>query len=143
MKLTNMIAAAAFAALGLGAVPASAQNHVTQVQTARELATVCDPQVTGVPRLESIAYCQGFLTSFGQYHALAHPAGRSRQLYCLPNPGPSVAESGLAFARWTQANTQHAGEPALDGLLRWAETTHPCPAEPAQPAPRRSPRAAR
>ena len=140
MKQSILIAAGALAALGLGGAPASAQEHVTHVRTASELASVCDPQIAGVPRLESIAYCQGFLTSFAQYHALTHPAGRSRQLFCMPNPGPSVAESGIAFARWTHSNTQHAAEPALDGLLRWAETTHPCPAE---PAPRRAPRAAR
>ena len=136
----NIIMAGAIAAFGLAGAPALAQDHVTHVQTARELALVCNPRVTGVPRLESIAYCQGFLTSFGQYHALTHPAGRARPLFCMSNPGPTVAESGLAFASWTDANPQHAGEPALDGLLRWAEAAHPCPAEPAR---RRAPRAAR
>ena len=140
MQRTIMLAAGALAALGLGAAPALAQGPVTEVQTARDLGRVCDPQTTGVPRLESIAYCQGFLTSFGQYHAMAHPAGRSRQLFCMPTPGPTVAVSGLAFARWTQANPQHAAEPALDGLLRWAEAVYPCPAE---PATSRTPRAAR
>ena len=131
-----IIAAGALAALSAGS--AFAQTP-TNVQTARELGQVCDPQTTGVPRLEAIAYCQGFLTSFGQYHALAHPAGRPGQLFCVPNPGPSIAQSGLAFARWTRDNPQNGSEPAADGLLRWAEASFPCPAA----ATRRTPRAAR
>lgn len=114
---------------------------VTHVQTANELAAVCDPAWEGVPRLEAIAYCQGFLTSFGQYHTLLHPTGGvARPLYCVPSPGPSIAESGIAFAAWTRQNPAHGSEPALDGLLRWAQARFPCPATPTRPRSARSPR---
>ena len=137
----GMWLAAAIAAAAAGGAQA---QQTTQVQTARDLASVCDPQVAGVPRLESIAYCQGFLTSFGQYHALAHPPGRPGQLFCVPNPGPSIAQSGLSFARWTRDNAQNAAEPAADGLLRWAVASFPCAVTPAAPASgRRNPREAR
>lgn len=128
----------ALTVVGAAALPAQAQpEHVTHVRSAADLASVCDPRGGDVARLESIAYCQGFITSFVQYHALAHPAGgRSAPLFCVSGPGPSIAESGLAFARWTENNPQHRGEPALDGLLRWAEVTHPC--APVAPAPRRA-----
>jgi hypothetical protein len=107
------------------------------VQTANELAAVCDPAWQGVPRLEAIAYCQGFLTSFGQYHALLHPAGGPiRPLFCVPSPGPSIAESGLAFAAWARSNPTHSNEPALDGLVRWAQASFPCPAPAAAPRAR-------
>jgi hypothetical protein len=110
------------------ASPARASNIVTHVRTAADLAAVCAPAWSGVPRLEAIAYCQGFLTAAGQYHALAHPAGgRVAPLYCVPAPGPSIAESGLAFAAWTEAHPAHQAEPALDGFLRWAQATFPCP----------------
>jgi hypothetical protein len=140
MLKTLMFAAGA----ALVAAPAMAQDHtahmVTHVQTVRELAAVCDPHVTGVPRLEAIAYCQGFLTSAGQYHALLFPAGgRGRQLFCVPNPGPSIAESGIAFARWSRDNPSYAAEPALDGLLRWQQASFPCPTN----TTARNPRAAR
>jgi hypothetical protein len=135
--------AAALMALGpLALAPAMAQTAggsppaVTHVQTAADLAAVCDPAVSGVPRLESIAYCQGFLTSAGQYHTLLYPAGGGRKpLYCAPNPPPTIAQAGLAFAAWTRANPAHATEPALDGLLRWAQSAYPCP-QPAAPAAR-------
>ena len=130
--MRNTLAAAApLLAAALLAAPALAQapGHVTNVQTVSDLAAVCDPQVRGVERLEAIAYCQGYLTAAGQYHAAVHPAGGpSRPLFCVPNPPPSVAQSGLAFAAWARQNPQRANEPALDGLLRWAQSAYPCPA---------------
>ena len=105
---------------------------VTHVQTAAELAAICDPAWAGMPRLEAIAYCQGFLTSAGQYHALVHPAGgRAKPLFCLPTPAPTIAQSGMAFATWMRTNPSYNSEPALDGLLRWAKTSYPCAAAPA------------
>jgi Rap1a immunity proteins len=144
MRITLAAAAPLLAGLlGLPAPPALAQapGHVTEVRTVSDLAAVCDPQLRGVERLESIAYCQGFMTAAGQYHTALHPAGGpSRPLYCVPNPPPSVAQSGLAFAAWARQNPRHAGEPALDGVLRWAQSTYPCPSG---GAPARSPRPAR
>lgn len=129
---------AATAQSASGAAPASpggSRPMVTHVQTVSDLAAVCNPSVTGMPRFEAIAYCQGFLTSAGQYHALLHPRGGPvRPLFCVPNPGPSIAESGLAFAAWARDNPARANEPALDGLLRWAQASYPCPA--AAPAAR-------
>jgi Rap1a immunity proteins len=135
MKIATMavaLACAAGPAMAQPAAPAMAQpaataTPVTQVQTAGDLAAVCDPGWGGVPRLEAIAYCQGFLTSFGQHHALLYPGGgRAQPLFCLPTPGPTIAQSGVAYAAWARANPRHAGEPALDGLLRWAQATYPC-----------------
>lgn len=108
-------------------VPAT-PDLITHVRTVADLAAVCDPAWSGVPRLEAIAYCQGFLTSAGQYHAMVHPAGgRTAPLYCVPAPGPTVAESGVAFAAWARATPAHLNEPALDGLLRWTQARFPCP----------------
>lgn len=106
---------------------------VDHVETTADLAAICDPGTTGVARLEAIAYCQGFLTSAGQYHALMYPqGGPMRPLFCVPNPGPSIAESGLGFARWARENPSTANEPALDGLLRWLQSRFPCPPAPTQ-----------
>jgi hypothetical protein len=139
--MRNRIAAAAplLAALLGGGALAQAPGLVTDVRTVSDLAAVCDPQVRGVERLESIAYCQGYMTAAGQYHTSLHPAGGARRpLFCVPNPPPSVAQSGLAFAAWARQNPQRANEPALDGLLRWAQSTHPCPADGASPRAARS-----
>ena len=111
--------------------PEDRDSVTDHVQTTSDLAAVCDPRVRGTRRYEAIAYCQGFLTAAGQYHALLFPAaGPARALFCLPNPGPSIAEAGIGFASWAQANPVHGNEPALDGFLRWAQERFPCP-EPA------------
>ena len=126
------------------AAPTPTRPAITQAQTTAELAVVCDPNWSDVPRLEAIAYCQGFLTGAGQYHALLHPAGGPmRPLFCVPNPGPSIAQSGLAFATWARANPTRGSEPAMDGFLRWAQSAHPCPPAAATPARAATPRAAR
>ncbi|UFN48707.1 hypothetical protein LPC08_22290 [Roseomonas sp. OT10] len=121
--------AAAAALLGLSGA-ASAQTPVpTAATTAGELGAICLAETTGVPRLEAIAYCQGYLTAMGQYHAALHPAGgRQAPLFCLPNPPPTVAQSGVAFGQWMRQNPQYGSEAPLDGLLRWAQATYPCPA---------------
>ena len=122
-------------ALAQASPSAGAPRMVTNVETAADLAAVCNPATSGVPRLEAIAYCQGFITSAGQYHALLHPAGGPIQpLYCMPTPRPTVAQSGIGFAAWLNAHPAHSAEPALDGLLRWLQETYPCPA--AAPAAR-------
>lgn len=136
--------AALFATPVLAQAPSAATpaaNPVTQVRTVADLAAVCDPGWTGVSRLEAIAYCQGFLTGAGQFHTILHPTGSStsRPVYCVPSPGPSVAEAGIAFAAWARQNPQHSGDPAVDGLMRWAGATYPCN----RAAPARAPRAAR
>jgi hypothetical protein len=140
MEETTMRMALAGALAGAAALmgtPSLAQpppgaGAVTHVETVRDLAAVCDPQWGGMPRLEAIAYCQGFLTAAGQYHALMHPAGGPiRPLFCLPRPGPTIAESGVDFAQWARATPRFSGEPALDGFLRWAQARYPCPAQPA------------
>ncbi|HEY4250785.1 MAG TPA: Rap1a/Tai family immunity protein [Roseomonas sp.] len=128
----------------LAQAPAAAPAPVTRVRTVADLAAVCDPNWSGVSRLEAIAYCQGFLTGAGQFHTLTHPAGSSvsRPVYCAPSPGPSVADAAVAFAAWARQNPQYSGDPAVDGLMRWAGTTYPCPTQGAA-APARAPRAAR
>ena len=114
---------------------AGRQDIVTHVRTVNELAAMCDPRWGGLARLEAIAYCQGYLTAAGQYHALTRPpGGPMRPLFCVPGRGPSVAQSGVDFSQWARANPRHGNEPALDGFLRWAQERFPCEA----PSRRRS-----
>lgn len=133
-----LLGLASGAALAQGMTGTAAAEPVTQVSTVADLAAICDPAASSPLRLESIAYCQGFITAAGQYHAALNPAGSavSRPLYCVPTPAPTVAETGLGFAAWARQNPQHNAEPAIDGLLRYAQASFPCPQAAAQPARR-------
>jgi hypothetical protein len=74
------------------------------------------------------AWCNAFIIATGQYHgsvAAANPAiGR---VYCLPDPSMTLDQVRTAFVAWTQANAQYANTRAVDGLMRFAGTTWPCP----------------
>ncbi len=151
MRIPTMALAAILAAPGAiaqtapqAAAPAGGANQpaatrqqedlIDHVGTVADLAAVCNPRWGGVLRLEAIAYCQGFMTAAGQYHTLLYPtSGPQRPLFCLPDPAPTVAQSGLQFAAWAGSNPQYAREAALDGMLRWAQAQYPC-ATPALPA---------
>ncbi|WP_431280572.1 Rap1a/Tai family immunity protein [Humitalea sp. 24SJ18S-53] len=136
MKARVPAALLAFAALSSAAhaqtAPAPLPIHA---RTVAELAAICAPGPTIGPvmRLEAIAYCQGFLTAAGQYHAAVHRPGARRgaaqrpPVFCLPTPAPSVAQVGIGFAEWAATQPQRAGEPALEGVLRFARATYPCP----------------
>jgi hypothetical protein len=132
MRMALAAALALTSTAALAQPPPRGEGIVTHVETVRDLAAVCDPQWGGVPRLEAIAYCQGFITAAGQYHTLTHPArGPLRPLFCLPEHRPTIAESGVDFAQWARATPRFADEPALDGFLRWAQARYPCPPTPA------------
>jgi hypothetical protein len=127
-------------ALGLTAMtgPAAAQGTIApasfEVRTTSDLAALCGARA-GEANAEAAVYlCHGFLTGVGQYHAATHPiGGRRPPLFCPPSPPPSLAQAAAGFSAWARANPQFAGERAVDGLVRWAQATYPCPTA----APRR------
>jgi len=126
--------------LALVAAPAlaqPAQGPSGPPVTARDLAAFCAPPA-GAPRaVEAVAFCHGYLMGAGQFHAATRPAGGSPgPLFCPPASPPTLAQAASAFSAWVQANPDHAGDRAIDGVARWAIATYPCPAEPA--APRRA-----
>ena len=121
MNRNTFAAAAPLLAALLGGPPALAQQAqapglVTNVQTVSDLAAVCDPRTGGVPRLESIAYCQGYFTAAGQYHTALHPAGGSRRpLYCLPSIGGcgSPPDAGEILSRAAGLGAESRGIGAI------------------------------
>jgi hypothetical protein len=60
---------------------------------------------------------------------VTRPGGQA-PIFCLPNPAPTLDEAQAAFVAWARANPQHAGDKAVDGLLRWAASAYPCPTPP-------------
>jgi hypothetical protein len=125
----HWIGAAALAAL-LGAAPAGAQvmpQHFTGGSTG-DLARLCAASATDATGVGALGWCEGFLVGVGQFHrAVTAPSGRIRPIYCLPNDDSlTLNQVRQAFVTWAAANPQHAGERAVDGLVRFAQATYPC-----------------
>lgn len=132
MRLATIIVAGV-AVLALGREPATAQGPSRGVTTAT-LAEACASEGRDTLGATAVGYCRGFMAGAGQYHreiATDRPA-----IFCLPSPSPSFQAAQASFVAWVRANPQFAGEQAVDGLMRWAAASYPCPTEPAAPAAR-------
>lgn len=141
----SALSAAAVVLLGLdGAAaqtpPAPGGPEPIRATSTAELAALCGAQPTADGRgAQALAYCHGFLSGAGQYHAAYYAGGggasaggtagtgRATGLFCPPDPPPTLAAAGRAFAEWARANPQHGAERPVDGLLRFAVATYPCP----------------
>jgi hypothetical protein len=108
---------------------AQGTGAVAEPVTTAALASIC---AASSPNAESplTAYCRGFMVGAGQYHN-AVSAASGRRIFCMPQPGPTIESVQQAFVTWARANTQYAQDRAVDGLMRFAATTYPCPAQPA------------
>jgi len=105
-----------------GAGHAQTPAAVTPTLTTAALAELCSASTTA-----AVGYCRGFLVGAGQYHGeISSPGGRPA-IFCLPEPTPAVETAQASFVAWAGANPQHAGDKAINGLLRWAQATYPCP----------------
>ena len=125
----------------LAAAGASAQTAapVAQPLSTATLANLCASQGGEMEMDRALGFCRGFIISAGQYHReITLPGGRAA-IFCLPTPAPSVSEAQASFVAWAGAHPQYAGEAAVNGLLRWAAATYPCPTA-AAPTRRTRPR---
>lgn len=116
-------------ALAAGPAMAQATGAVAEPVTTAALASIC---AATSPNAESplTAYCRGFMVGAGQYHSAVSVA-TGRRIFCMPQPGPTIENVQQAFVAWARANTQYGQDRAVDGLMRFAATTYPCPAAPA------------
>jgi len=131
---TSMAAGLAMLVVGLGTARAEAASSVGV--TTGELAQTC----SDTRNEAATGYCRGFMTGAGQYNAdMTASRGGDAPLFCLPSPSPTLEAAQASFAAWAQANPQYAGERAVDGLMRWAAATYPCPMVPRSTAGARRP----
>lgn len=128
MRLLLFIAAGAAA---IAAESAMAQSPARGMTTAA-LADICAYGGSDVPAAAATGYCRGFMIGAGQYHREIF-ADRP-PIFCIPSPSPTFEAAQASFVTWSLANPQYGGELAVDGVMRWAAETYPCPTS--QPAPR-------
>ena len=100
-------------------------------RTVAALAEVCGTPPSSPDHTAASYFCRGFLAGVGQYHAALHPRGGTRPpLFCVPDPPPRLVDAAAAFVAWARANPQLGGDMAVDGLMRFAQQTYPCPPQP-------------
>ncbi|HYZ34798.1 MAG TPA: Rap1a/Tai family immunity protein [Crenalkalicoccus sp.] len=130
-RLACVIGPALAATLWLPA-PAAAQISEQTFRGGRtgDLATLCAAPETEVQGVAARAWCQGFIVSAGQYHGALAAADPARErVYCLPSTSDlTLDQVRTAFVAWAQAHPEYANEKAIDGLMRFAAATWPCPA---------------
>jgi Rap1a immunity proteins len=128
LRLDTMAAAAAV--MVLASSGASAQQATTRrvPRTVADLASVCAIPPSAPDYTAATYFCRGFLAGAGQYHAAIHPEGSPNpRIFCLPDPRPRLVDVAASFVAWAQANPQYGTEMAVDGLMRFAQQTYPCP----------------
>lgn len=108
---------------------ASAQPAATPGPiTTATLANMCAAPAGEGELAMAQGYCRGFLIGTWQFHTeITRPGGRAA-IFCLPAASPSVEAAQSSFVAWAGANAQYANDKAVDGLMRWAAATYPCPA---------------
>ena len=134
MRRGIMLAGTAATALLLAAHPGYAQVTEQAFHGGRtsDLAALCGASGEESLGQAALGYCQGFIVGAGQYHrALSAEGGVHRPIFCLPNPSPTFDQARSSFVAWARSNPQHGGEPAIDGLTRFAAETYPCSGAPA------------
>jgi hypothetical protein len=127
-----MFAAAGAAALLIGQ-SAAAQTPTRGITTAT-LAEACASEARDSAATIAVGFCRGFMAGAGQYHR--EMSANRPSIFCLPTPSPSFEAAQASFVAWAKANPELGEEQAVDGMLRWAAATYPCPAAVAAPASR-------
>ena|SRR5215217_3400579 len=129
MRRGIILAVTSAAALLLAAPPGGAQVAEQNFRGGRtiDLAALCGASGQEALAQAALGYCQGYFVAAGQYHrALSAEGGVQRPIFCLPNPSPTFDQARSSFVTWARNNPQYGGEPAIDGLTRFAAETYPC-----------------
>lgn len=124
MRLAWMLAATV-ALGGTGAKAAELEDF--QVNSTRQLATLCGVTPTDTYYVDAIQFCYGFLTGAYQFHSAVVGPGGLKPLAC-PATVPSRDEFATYFVSWARsAPPEILAEPAVQGLARAAAARWPCP----------------
>jgi hypothetical protein len=131
--VSKHLAAAGLAAL-LAAAPAAAQTALTEADfrsgTAGDMADLCAAAPTDPMHAAGIGWCHGFMLAVGQYHqAIAGRRAAGHPLFCLPDPSPTFDQLRAGFVAYVRGNPPVQAERAVDGFVRFAVASFPCPTQ--------------
>ncbi len=123
-------AAPAWAQADGGAAPAAGVAPPAGFErgSAAHLAALCAATPENPRREAAIGLCYGFMVGVGQFHGALRAARPDLpQLFCLPDPPPTLDTVAKGFVAWSQANAQYGRDRAVDALARYARGAYPCP----------------
>ncbi|MEO1274506.1 MAG: Rap1a/Tai family immunity protein [Pseudomonadota bacterium] len=91
-----------------------------------DLVDLCNAKVQEPNFASAIHMCHGYIVGAHQLHEAAVKPSETGGFYCLPSPPPSRDAAVLAFVNWARATDGAMGLPAIEGLMRWANSEFPC-----------------
>ena len=80
-----------------------------------------DPNVTA-----AIHFCHGYGIGAWHYYVATTKPSSPTEIVCLSDPKPTRDEALAQYVAWARAHPQYLGEPAVDNLFRFLESTFPC-----------------
>jgi hypothetical protein len=105
---------------------AAAQPEDFQARTTAEFAKLCDADPTSSGYAEAVQFCYGYITGAAQfYYAALGPEGIA-PIACPP-AGVTRQQAVDMFLTWAQAHPELMNEEPIQGLMRAAAATWPCP----------------
>lgn len=132
----TMVGGLALLAAATGTGSAQTASSPAGPVTTRNLASLCAAPLTEEVGHAAQAFCRGVIVGTGQYHTeISRPGGRPA-IFCLPTPTPTLEAAQASFVAFVAREPGRDGELAVNGVLRWAAATYPCPTAPARGARR-------
>ncbi len=97
------------------------------LKTTGDLVALCGVSKDDPDAIAAIHFCHGYMLGLDHYGAATGRVFKDVE-YCIPeNVHVTRNEAVEMFVKWAATNQQYMSEPPIDGLLRWARTTWPCP----------------
>ena len=112
------------------AAPARAEGDLLdqadfELNTASDLAEVCNASPDDPLVEKAVYFCLGFVTGLAHYHTAISMAEDIDPITC-PAKDPSRVELALTFLRWHEKNPQLKDIAPEDAVLRAAAEKWPC-----------------
>ena len=97
------------------------------LKTTGDLVALCGVSKDDPDAIAAIHFCHGYMLGLDHYGAATGRVFKD-VVYCIPeNAHVTRNEAVEMFVKWAATNQQYLSELPIDGLLRWARTTWPCP----------------
>lgn len=112
-----------------GTAPTGITSPVTTdnflLRNTADLVSLCNAQPNDPNRIAAIHFCQGFILGIRHYDDVSEATLQS-SLYCHKERSTRNEVVAL-YVKYHLDNPQYQSEPAIDGVIRAAMATWPCP----------------